>query len=404
MCTNILFISNKLNLNMGGSNHSLDMMARSLCDRGYAVRIKTLNVRNDNSVPDDAPYAVEPIEGTRGSESLPNVIGHVYRALRDQESWADLVHCFFTPAVPVCGLYRARGGETPVVGRLNNYLMFCPNISAMEKGCYLNCTTAKKLAHDDKSGARSLANLPVYLARTHAVPRLASRADRLFAISPQVRDIHVANGVDPETMAVVPNFSDPIYEGDGNSLNPDDSRDPDADLDALYVGRVAEEKGTDLLVEAIDGLDDERVTIHVVGDGPALSELKRRAKRSDAGRRIVFHGRVPHDDLSTFYVDADLFVHPGRWPEPFGRTILEAIQHGCPVLASDVGAPPWIAGDSGETFESGSADDLREKLLALADAPERLAAMRANADHEVQRFDRERVLNRIEAQYRSVLA
>jgi hypothetical protein len=155
---NLLFIANKLNIEGGGSNHSLNLMARSMCKRGHDVTVITLNIRTENVVPDDAPYEVR----TRQSSSQVEVIRTLLSVLNEYEEWADLVHCFFSPFIPICGLYRCRGGETPVVGRLNNYIMFCTNLSAMEGECYENCSTLDKIRHDDKAADAKLKNIPFY--------------------------------------------------------------------------------------------------------------------------------------------------------------------------------------------------------------------------------------------------
>lgn len=395
---NLLFVANKLNIEGGGSNHSLNLMAQSMSERGHEVTVVTLNIYTENVVPEDTPYEIQ----SRQSSSQVGVIRTLLEVLEEYESWADLVHCFFSPFIPICGLYRRRGGETPVIGRLNNYIMFCTNISAMEGSCYEHCLTLDKIRHDNKATNAKLKNIPFYMARTHAVPRLASKVDRIFAISPAVKRIHVSNGLDGDRIAVVPNFHDPVHETDAG-LDERVSGERADVTDALYVGRIAREKGIDLLVEAAYQLDRPDLRLHVVGDGDLLLPLQRDAERAGIDDTVIFHGRVDYDELPRYYEAADLFVHPGRWPEPFGRTILEAMQHDCPLLVSNVGGPPWIAGDSGVTFESESAADLARQLSRLCNDEELLTDLSNSCPEELRRFDRDDVVTEIERHYRAVV-
>jgi len=62
-----------------------------------------------------------------------------------------------------------------------------------------------------------------------------------------------------------------------------------------------------------------------------------------------------------------VFVHPGTLPEPFGLTVIEAMQHETVPVVSDCGAPPWIVGDAGLTFEWTDESDLADRLEELSD-------------------------------------
>ena len=56
-----------------------------------------------------------------------------------------------------------------------------------------------------------------------------------------------------------------------------------------------------------------------------------------------FSGWVRNEDLGNFYSKAKVVVVPSRWPEPFGMIGLEAMHHGRPVVAFDVGGiPDWL--------------------------------------------------------------
>ncbi len=128
----------------------------------------------------------------------------------------------------------------------------------------------------------------------------------------------------------------------------------------------------------------ERLELTVVGDGPERDTLTERAAGTAAADRIEFTGSVPYEEVTRAYADADVFVHPGVWPEPFGRTIIEAMQAGLPVVATDIGGPAETIPQSALLATPGDPESLSERI-------EYAAANRDRVGRENQRF--------IEAQY-----
>jgi glycosyltransferase involved in cell wall biosynthesis len=185
----------------------------------------------------------------------------------------------------------------------------------------------------------------------------------------------------------LPNFVDvekfiPSYEGEGESI--------------VYVGRLSHEKGIATLMDAVK---DSRVTLKVIGDGPLKKELvsKVQEERID---NVVFlgykTGRELHDEIRK-----SLFlVIPSEWYENNPRTVIEAFALGKPVIGARIGGIPELVKDweTGLTFTSGDARDLREKIEQLLDNPEKIPEMGRKARALV-----ERELNP-EIHYRSLLS
>jgi glycosyltransferase involved in cell wall biosynthesis len=369
-------IANKLNLRGGGSNRSLYLLASALAEVGHAVTVHTLNFSHPNEVPTEVPFELR-AHPSRGSTY--SRIRQVRALLTEVRDTADIIHIFEPSIIPVAGLTNDAAGP-PMVGRLNTYPLFCTNLARMRDGCWKRCTTARKLVHDDAHLSSRLAQLPLYPARTHIVPRAAGRLDRLIAVSPAVRDIHISNGVPADRITVIPSFADPEFT-DGPSAFPVEG--PIERL--LYVGRLSPEKGVGSLIEALAQVDTP-VQVDIVG----------------SAHEVRFHGWVAYGDLESYYRRADVFVHPSVWPEPLGRTLFEAVQSGCYPVVSDVGGPPWIVGDHRLCFPPGDPAALAQLLTALRDDRDLRASLARRIKHRFDDFSKARNVQRMTALYTTV--
>lgn len=134
-----------------------------------------------------------------------------------------------------------------------------------------------------------------------------------------------------------------------------------------YFGRLAPEKGVDLLIEAAacTGL-----RLRIGGQGPAEAAL--RALAALRGADVHFDGFVPFERRENFYAGIDALVLPSRttasWKEQFGRVLAEAMACGLPCVGSDSGAIAEVMGPAGLVFKEGDAEDLAEKIGRLASA------------------------------------
>ncbi len=138
----------------------------------------------------------------------------------------------------------------------------------------------------------------------------------------------------------------------------------------VYFGKLIPQKGVDLLLEAMVGLDARVV---VVGFGPERASLEEQAAR--LGLRALFTGPLEHRHLRHLLALADAAVVPSIFPEAFGMVAAEAASAGCPPLVAfhsglaEVAAglesslPERLRGMA--AFASGDADDLRARLGRL---------------------------------------
>lgn len=161
----------------------------------------------------------------------------------------------------------------------------------------------------------------------------------------------------------------------------------------LYVGKLSEHKGADLLPDIAGQLGTGAPPIVVVGDGP-LEESLRAARYGDAIRVL---GRVPNEDVLAIMQRAIALITPARWPEPLSRTHLEALAAGCPIVATDTGGTGEIVSDgvTGYLASSGDVDAMAAHLAHLAsDSAERLRLSVASRERATRLFGLDEVTRR----------
>ena len=150
----------------------------------------------------------------------------------------------------------------------------------------------------------------------------------------------------------------------------------------VYAGRLSPEKGVDVLLRAVAQLKREGFTpfpsVTLVGDGPQRAALERLARELGVADTIVFAGQAGRGELSRRLSAADLCVSPSL-TEAFGKAWLDAMAHGLPVLASEVGAAAAVIGREGERgwlVPAGDAAALAAALGRILSAPVDWPALR----------------------------
>ena len=135
----------------------------------------------------------------------------------------------------------------------------------------------------------------------------------------------------------------------------------------LALGRLHENKGFDVLIEALGSLPD--AYLWLAGDGPLAGDLVDLAARRGVSGRLRLLGW--RDDVAALFAAADVFICPSRH-EPLGNAVFEAWAQGAPVVATATAGPAELI-DDGVTGLLVPAEDAG----ALAEAVERLLADRA---------------------------
>ena len=137
-----------------------------------------------------------------------------------------------------------------------------------------------------------------------------------------------------------------------------------------YAGRFVEEKGVDLLLQALAGLTGEW-RADLVGSGPEQPRLIELVQQLQIADRVRFLPWLPSAQTVDYYHTIDVLVLPSRsrpnWKEQFGRVLVDAMACGVPVIGSTCGEIPNVIGDAGLIFPEGDAAALRAQLQRLHD-------------------------------------
>ena len=137
----------------------------------------------------------------------------------------------------------------------------------------------------------------------------------------------------------------------------------------IFVGRLVEQKGVDVLLEAASLLQSRGClfTLEIVGDGPLRERLE--AMTSSLGLRdsVTFSGKAPSTDVARHLIACDLFVLPSRY-EGMPGSLLEAFSHGLPAVVTKVSGSEEIVDDeTGWVVPPEDASVLAEALGAAVD-------------------------------------
>lgn len=292
-----------------------------------------------------------------------------------QQEKPDVVHFHNTlPLVSPSGYYAARRNGSAVVQTLHNYRLTCLNGLLLRDGRPCEDCVGKKLA---LPGVRHTCYRDSYAASASVAAMLATHrargtyhdaVDRYIALTPFARGKFVEAGLPAEKIVVKPNF-----------LQDDPGRGPCDGGYALFVGRLSQEKGVAVMLDAWKHLDP-RLPLKIVGDG-LLAPTVAEGAGPDSG--IEWLGRRPREDVIALMQQAAFLVFPSICYEGLPMTIIEAYACGLPVIASRRGGMTDLVEDgrTGLHFAPDDPADLAAQIHWWQAHPEAHDAMR-NAARE----------------------
>ena len=131
--------------------------------------------------------------------------------------------------------------------------------------------------------------------------RAIKQADCVFAVTQRfAKMLAERDGVDPGKLHV-------IYNGINFHTEAQiPAKVPHHHFNLINVGRCEKVKGQDLLIRAVKQVDDQRLQLHIAGDGSQLDQLRQLVADLDMGGQVFFHGCMSQSDLQALYARMDL--------------------------------------------------------------------------------------------------
>jgi glycosyltransferase involved in cell wall biosynthesis len=379
----------------GGAEAAVLDLAHRMVSRGHSValvvhhggreletseedglRIYALPYRNLYFGFDDAPRRNAALRfAWHAVDSVNPWMAAAFGRILDRER-PDVVNTHVVAGLSPLIWREAKRRGLPVVHYLHEYKLMCPRGTTFRDGrlCAKPCASCGVLAAPRK--------------------RLTGLVDSVIGVSHFTLQRHLDWGFFPNARrAVVPN----IFEDLAVRSTPRPQGGP---LRLGYFGRLIEDKGAHVLVDAVRRLPDQGWTLDVAGTG---DEAYLARLREAAPERVRFVGWTKAE---AFFPTIDVLVLPSVWPDPQPRVTFEAFMHGLPVVGARAGgiAEEIDEGVTGWLFEAGSADDLARVLRArLADRAD-LALPAANFSARLAGLNPETVAAQYEAVYSAAIA
>ena len=239
--------------------------------------------------------------------------------------------------------------------------------------------------------------------------QLARFTDRLahgIVVNCEAMRVHMIEdeGARPELLHVCLNWIDIEHYRPLPPLRP--APLADASLVIGVVCALRPEKGLLTLIDAFAQVRDAApgLKLLIVGDGPMLPALEKRAREHGLGPQCVFQPGV--GDVREWLREIDIFVLPSL-SEALSNSLLEAMASGCTVVASRVGGNPELVldGKTGLLFTPGDAADLARQLRSLIGSESLRQQFRGSSlTFVLENFNRDTSVQRIQELYRSFLA
>jgi glycosyltransferase involved in cell wall biosynthesis len=231
-------------------------------------------------------------------------------------------------------------------------------------------------------------------------------ADAVTAISSSTAA--AVRGLYDRPVAVVP------YAAVIPDVSPDRVRSalssPDAPVRLLFVGRLVERKGVEVLVRALARLRHTRdAELVIVGSGNREDSVRRTAALEGVADHVHLRGFVTAERLAEEYTEADIFVLPAVVDsrgdtEGLGVVLLEALAYERPVIASRAGGIPDIVidGETGWLSDPGDSEVLARRILDVISDPDEARRVAAQGKRRAEaRFSWERILEETDVVYAS---
>jgi len=207
--------------------------------------------------------------------------------------------------------------------------------------------------------------------------RIGLHCDKVVVHAKWFRDILIANKFPTEKIQylkqALPLFRKPTVHVFPVPFNHERS------IKIVFAGRISSFKGVGILLDAMDGLPEEKVELSIYGQHDDDEFYRQCRKKTENKTNIHWRGILPHENVISVFRQHDALCLPSAISEMSPLVIQEAFAAGIPVIASAVygNIELIIPEENGLLFTFKSTEDLRIKLRLIIDDPILLSKMKS---------------------------
>lgn len=352
----------------GGEDAVFELEAKLLAAAGHRVETYTV----DNRQLDDMSRG----EGMRAAVWNHSVARELDARLSSERPDLVHIHNWFPLLSPAAFASMHRHG-IPLVATQHNFRLTCLNGMFLRDGAPCELCLGKSIAwpgvmHGCYRGSRaqSLAAASV-IGLHHVAGNWRRWVDRHIAMSEFART-KLATVIPPERIVVKP-----------NAFEPDPGVGPGGDA-MVFVGRLAQEKGLEVLLEAWRVMGERAPELRIVGDGPLAEMVDHVSAQLPAVTRL---GHRSREEVLQEVGSAAALVQPSVVYEGSPRTVIEAFARGTPAIVSGHGGLGEAVTHGGDGWHVTPGDpwSLADRVVKLAANRGRLGDARAVARSTYER-------------------
>lgn len=407
---------NKYYYPRGGADRYFLDLSSALEKAGHEVAVFAMQHPKNATTPWSRYFVSRVSFNEGGGKNKFKIPGRVLYSLEAKRKFTELIKDFQPDIIHIHNIYHqlspsildaAARFKIPVIMHLHDYKLICPNHALFTEGkycerCrpqhYLQCLKHRCVKNSFAPSA--LAALEMYLH--HSVLKIYEKRISVFiAPSAFMKNTAERFGQDGKKIRVI--YNPYGQEFDSNDLIKEKTEnkniaDNKKENYFLYFGRLSEEKGLSILIQAA-ALAGQKVKL--AGTGPEEAALQTLTKNLKAP--VEFLGLKTAAELKPLISDSQAVIIPSIWGENMPLSLLEAFSLGKPVIASNIGGLPEIVHDgiNGLLCNPGDAHDLAEKMLAISKLDGR--TLRKNAQDAVKDLTPEKNTAAVLAVYQELI-
>jgi glycosyltransferase involved in cell wall biosynthesis len=368
---------------IGGVELITQRLAHGLAARGHAVHVLTRALAGLPDTSQESDVTVQRI-ALPASPSRRFLAAFSDTAALDttrtllQSFQPDVVHLQHLMGHPL-GVARAiREAGAPYAITLHDYWYACANAQLITNFDDTACEGPAPAKCGQCAAARAglpalagVALAPLMRRRNDALREVLAGAAAVTVPSQFVRDLFSRLGCDTQRWRVVP------Y---GLDLCPQ-PRAPHAGMRFAYIGGLAAQKGVHVLIEAFNGLPEDR-HLFIAGPEHAFPGYVAGLKAAARHPNIHFIGTQTREQVWALLSETDAVVVPALWHETASLIAREAVAAGCGLIASHMGALTEVAeAHGGVLVPPGDAPALHAAMLQAQPSQRLPAPHRTTTDY-----------------------